>query len=129
MIIAKMNKYHNTKLETPDGKFDSKKEYQEWCQLKILEKAGLISDLERQKKFQLVPTIKTETETLRGTSYFADFFYFDKKRNSWIAQDSKGFKTDTYQIKKKLMLWLYPNIVFIESGKVYKEYKNIPKIC
>lgn len=128
-MIVKKNKYHNKKLETPDGKFDSKREYQEWCRLKLLQKAGLISALERQKEFQLIPTIRTEKETLRRTSYFADFFYFDTSLNVWVANDTKGYKTDVFQIKKKLMLWLYPNIVFVESGKVYKEYKNVLKIC
>lgn len=129
MMIVKKNKYYNQKIENHEGKFDSKKEYREWCQLKLLEKSGKITNLERQKEFQLIPTIRTEKETIRRTSYFADFFYFDNDKNAWVVQDTKGFKTDVYQIKKKLMLWLYPNIVFVESGKVYKEYKNIQKIC
>lgn len=128
-MIVKKNKYGNQKLNTPDGKFDSQKEYREWCQLKLLEKAGKITSLERQKEIQLIPTIRTQTETLRRTSYFADFFYFDNERQSWVIHDTKGFPTDSYKIKKKLVLWLYPNIVFVESGKVYKEYKNIQKIC
>lgn len=128
-MIAKRNKYNNKKLENIDGKFDSKREYQEWLRLKLLEKAGLISRLERQKEFQLIPTIRTETETLRRTSYFADFFYFDNNKNVWVVNDTKGYKTDVYQIKKKLMVWLYPNIVFVESGKVYKKYKNTQKTC
>lgn len=122
-------KYHNIKIKTPDGTFDSKKEYQEWCQLKLLQKAGIIKDLERQKEFQLIPSIYTETETLKKTSYYADFFYFDTTLGAWIARDTKGFQTETYKLKKKLMLWLYPQITFIESGNKLKIYKNkfIPK--
>ncbi len=117
-------KYGNKKINTPDGLFDSKKEYQEWCQLKLLQKAGEITELERQKEFQLIPTIKTNVETLRRVSYFADFFYFDKRLDCYVAQDTKGFQTDVYKIKKRLMLMLYPKIAFIESEKKKKIYKN-----
>nr|DAW57944.1 MAG TPA: Endonuclease [Caudoviricetes sp.] len=118
------NKYGNKKINTPDGKFDSHKEYSEWINLKILEKTGKIKNLERQKEFQLIPTIRTSQETLRRTSYIADFFYFDINLNSYVVQDTKGFPTPEYIIKKKLMLWLYPKIIFKESGKTLKIYKN-----
>lgn len=117
-MIAKSNKYHNTKLETSDGKFDSKKEYQEWLRLKHLEKLGLISHLERQKEFQLIPTIKTTKETLRRTSYFADFFYYDNNLDSWVIFESKGYKTKDYITKKKLLIYRYvinDDYIFIES--------------
>ena len=117
-------KYHNTKIKTPDGTFDSKKEYAEWKKLKLLEQAGIISNLERQKEFQLIPTISTTEGTLRRCSYFADFFYFDKTLNCWAVRDTKGFQTETYKLKKRLMLWLYPEIVFVESGKKIKTYRN-----
>lgn len=120
----KPNKYHNKKIITPDGKFDSKKEYNEWCRLKLLEKAKIIEKLERQKEFVLIPTIYTKEETLRRTSYIADFFYYDLALKSWVVRDSKGFPTPEYKIKKKLMLWRYPDIIFIESGNNMKVYKN-----
>lgn len=123
-----INKYKNKKITTPDGKFDSQREYQEWKKLKLLEEAGIISNLERQKEFQLIPTIRTTEETLRRTSYFADFFYFDKTLNSWVVRDTKGFPTEGYKLKKRLMLWLYPQIVFIESGKKIKTYINTMEV-
>lgn len=118
------NKYHNKKTSTSSGTFDSKKEANEWFTLKIREKAGEIESLERQKEFQLIPTIRTQHETLRRTSYIADFFYFDKLLKSWVVQDTKGFPTPEYKLKKKLFLWLYPQIIFIESGKKRKVYIN-----
>lgn len=117
-------KYFNKKTKTKDGTFDSKKEADEWFMLKIREQAGEISDLQRQVEFQLIPTIRTTAETLRRCSYIADFYYWDNARQSWVVQDTKGFKTDVYNLKKRLMLWLYPEIIFIESGKIQKIYKN-----
>lgn len=123
-----MSKYKNTRIETPDGIFDSKKEYKEWCQLKLLQKSGIISSLERQKEFQLIPTLYTSEGTIRRTSYVADFFYFDNQKNCWVSHDTKGFPTPEYKLKKKLMLWLYPNLLFVESGNTYKSYYNLHEV-
>jgi hypothetical protein len=51
-----MAKYHNKKTVSPDGiKFDSRRECQRWGELRLLERAGRISNLERQVKFELIP--------------------------------------------------------------------------
>ena len=47
------NKYRAQPVVTDEGRFASKKEYADWCALKLREKAGLISHLERQVKFPL----------------------------------------------------------------------------
>lgn len=101
-IEEMFNKYHNKKIDTPDGKFDSKYEYQKWCELKLLEKNGNISDLHRQVKFELIPSIKTACETLRSISYYADFIYI--KEGVMYVVDSKGYNTDVFQIKKRLLI-------------------------
>ena len=97
-------KYHSKKLDTPDGKFDSKKEYQEWLKLKALEKQGLITDLERQVGYVLIPAQYNEKGKLieYPCSYVADFVY--KNQGIEIVEDVKGFKTPEYVIKRKLML-------------------------
>ena len=61
-INAKQNKYHNKKVIVDNIKFDSKKEANRYNQLKLLEKANLISELELQKKYymQLVIMMKLE---------------------------------------------------------------------
>ena len=51
-----MNKYHAKKVETPDGVCASMREYQRWRELKLLQRAGKISGLQRQVKYELVPT-------------------------------------------------------------------------
>lgn len=93
------NKYGARKLTAPDGQvFDSVKEYHRWGCLKLLERAGKITDLRRQVKFELIP--KQEGE--RACYYIADFTYMEN--GELVVEDCKGFKTDVYKIKKKLML-------------------------
>lgn len=118
-------KYGNKKTKVNGETFDSKKELKDWRQLQMLEKSGEICCLERQKEFVLIPTIRTNVETLRKTVYRADFFYYDTRSERWTIQDSKGFPTPEYKLKKKLMLWLYPNYVFVESGNKYKVYDEV----
>ena len=51
-----MNKYHNKKVTTSDGiQHDSQKEARRWCELRLLERAGKITDLQRQVEFELIP--------------------------------------------------------------------------
>lgn len=102
MNIPKRNKYGARKLTSPDGqKFDSVKEFNRWGCLRLLERAGKISDLKRQVSFELIP--KQEGE--RACSYVADFTYIENGK--LVVEDCKGFKTDVYKIKKKLMKWVH----------------------
>ena len=96
------SKYGNRKLTAPDGqKFDSVKEYHRWGCLRLLERAGVIKDLKRQVKFELIPRIGNE----RPCNYIADFTYMENGK--LVVEDVKGVKTDAYKIKKKLMLWVH----------------------
>lgn len=98
-----MNKYGAKKVKAPDGQvFDSTKEFQRYGVLRLLERAGKISNLRRQVSFELIP--KQEGE--RACTYIADFAYTDEK-GDLIVEDSKGFRTDAYKIKRKLMLWVH----------------------
>ena len=57
------NKYGNVKTVTSDGiKHDSIKEANRWCELKLLERAGKITDLQRQVPFELIPAQYEEYE-------------------------------------------------------------------
>lgn len=122
-----VNKYRNTKITSQDGTFDSKYEYEEWCRLKLLERAGFIKNLQRQVQFHLIPTIRTTGETLRGISYFADFVY-EENGITYIV-DTKGYITDVFNIKKRLLINQYVNetTVFVERKKHKKDkiYKKV----
>ena len=105
MTMTFRSKYRNTPLETPDGRFDSQKEYKRWCVLKMMAKSGLIKNLTRQKKYILIPRQKANGRTVNECYYIADFVY--EENGVMIVEDCKGVKTDVYRIKKKLMLWRY----------------------
>lgn len=99
-------KYHSTKVNTADGRFDSKKEYKRWLQLKELQANGTISDLNRQVPFELIPHQKIGGKVAeRAVKYFADFTY--KVDGVLIVEDTKGLKTADYIIKRKLMLYVH----------------------
>jgi hypothetical protein len=112
-----MNKYKNKKAVVDGITFDSKKEAARYINLKCLEDAGLISDLQRQVSFELIPPQKLPqpykegtkmVRTLRGCSYKADFVYM--KQGLQIVEDVKSAITrhnPEYIIKKKLMLYRY----------------------
>lgn len=99
-------KYRAQKVDTPDGVFDSKKEYKRWLELKRMQEAGEIKYLTRQVKYELIPVQKLEGKVLEySVNYFADFTYYYK--DELVVEDVKGFKTPEYIIKRKLMLQQY----------------------
>lgn len=103
-----MNKYHSKKIATPDGKFDSKKEHRRWLQLKMMQEEGLIKDLRRQVPFELIPSQKKNGKVVeRPVKYVADFVYTQTRNSEEIVEDTKGFKTPDYIIKRKLMLYTH----------------------
>lgn len=102
-----MNKYHNKKIAYDGHKFDSKKEANYYNQLKLLQRAGLIRDLELQKTFILQPSFKLNNKTRRQITYIADFTYVSTEDNKIHVIDVKGFKTDVYNVKKKMFEYKY----------------------
>ena len=103
--------------------FDSMKEMQRFIELRYMEQAGLISDLQRQVKFVLIPaqrepdTVGKRGGVIKGRliehecAYIADFVYFDNEKQQTIVEDAKGCKDGgayaLFVIKRKLMLERY----------------------
>ena len=116
------NKYGNHKVVVDGSVYDSKKEARRWLELKCWEAHGIIKDLERQKKFILIPA-QFEPDTIgprggrkRGklleheVAYYADFCYTDAKTGEYIVEDAKSPITREnakYIIKRKLMLYIH----------------------
>lgn len=99
------NKYNNRKTKG----FDSAKEWRRNQELETLQRAGEISELNRQVPFVLMPsyTIADETtrqgfRTVREIRYIADFTY-RLKDGTRIIEDVKGVQTDVFKIKRKLL--------------------------
>lgn len=98
-LRKKQPKYHNKKVTDSKGNiFDSKKEYERWITLSILQKNGHIHSLQRQVTYVLIPAYKG---IQHGIRYIADFVYYENGKK--IIEDCKGFHTKEYIIKKKLM--------------------------
>ena len=99
----KQPKYGNQKVIVDGEKVaDSKHEYRRLNELKTLERAGEIKDLQTQVRYKLIPSQKICGKTERGVSYVADFVYWTKN-DKFVCEDAKGHKTADYIIKRKLM--------------------------
>lgn len=99
----KRAKYGNTKVEWEGLEFDSKKEYKRYRELLVMVKHHEITFPERQVEYVLIEANETE----KKTSYFADFRYKLISTGETVVEDVKGFRTDVYRIKKKLMVEKY----------------------
>ena len=129
-----MSKYRSKKVTINGITYDSKKEARRHIMLLDMERKGEIQDLERQVKFVLIPA-QREPDTIgprggvkkgkmieREVSYVADFVYMIPTHgqevdenghvcfwDGWdcVVEDTKGFRTKDYVIKRKLMLWVH----------------------
>ena len=107
------SKYKNKRTKIDGIVFDSKKEAERYVELKLLERSGIISNLQRQVRFEVVP--KT-SKNKRARFYVADFFYDADGRK--IIEDVKSAitkKNPVYSLKKALVLWRYPEFEFMET--------------
>ena len=97
----KKSKYNNKKIVIDGRVFDSKKEGARFIELRTMQWAGVITDLECQVEFKL------EVEGGMVASYLADFTY--NRSGQKIVEDvkSKVTKTAVYRLKKKLMKQIY----------------------
>lgn len=104
--VPKRSKYNAKKVCVDGITFDSKAEAKRYQELRLLEKGGAISDLQRQVTFILIPAqYKGKTCMERACKYIADFVYVENGNR--IVEDVKGAKTQEYIIKRKLMLYIY----------------------
>ena len=112
------SKYKAIKTTVNGIEFDSRKEARRYQELLLLERGKAISNLQLQVKFVLIPAQYEEVERYgknghrlkshrrlveKEVSYIADFVY--EEDGKLIVEDTKGFKTKDYIIKRKLMLY------------------------
>lgn len=123
-LAGRRNKYNNNR----SGGFDSTKEKNRYQELLLLERAGLIADLQRQVEYVLIPDQRANSREVyakgvnRGKSkpgqllerkccYRADFVYTDVNTGQIVVEDVKGYRKgaayDLFKVKRKLMLWRY----------------------
>lgn len=107
-VTPRRNKYNNQITEVDGIKFDSKKEADYYCQLKLLKRAGEIKDFGMQERFELLPTFKKNGTTFRSITYIADFVVVNNDGTTEVI-DVKGMETQTFKIKQKLFEYMYPD--------------------
>lgn len=107
------SKYGAVKTIIDGITFDSKAEARRYTILKLLEKQGLIKNLELQPKYLLQEGFKKNGKTYRAINYIADFRYWDCDRKCIVVEDVKGICTDTFRIKQKLFEYKYPDLTLM----------------
>lgn len=112
-LEPKKSKYRNIKVVIDGITFDSKREGDRYCKLKMMERAGEISELALQQSFELAPAVTINGKKKAALRYVADFVYLNKEQ-SLIVEDVKGMITDVYKIKRHLMKHLF-NIDILET--------------
>lgn len=105
--MRRYSKYNAKKTIVDGHPFDSKREAERYCELKLFLKAGEIRNLELQPRFLLQEGFIDKNEIKhKKIEYVADFFYIDKQGRN-VVEDVKGVLTDVYKIKKKIFLKIY----------------------
>lgn len=104
--LRKPSKMSNVRVVAESGeKFASKAEHARWVELKSKERIGLISNLQTQEVFVLVPgaVIVTPEGSRKKPPirYIADFTYY--QNGAKVVEDVKGFKTAMYLVKQHMM--------------------------
>ena len=96
--------------------FDSKLEAGRYIELKMMQKAGIISNLRLQPEYLLIPAFKKNGKAYRKTVYRADFEYIDKNGKT-IVEDTKGKETEVFRIKRKIFELKYKDLEIKEIKK------------
>ncbi|WP_249323475.1 DUF1064 domain-containing protein [Wansuia hejianensis] len=105
----KKNKYRNIKTQVDGITFDSKKEAEYYCKLKLLKQAGEIKDFGLQPRYELQPTFRKNGTTYRAITYVADFIITNLDGTTEVV-DIKGVETQVFKIKQKLFEYMYPDL-------------------
>lgn len=101
-------KYGNRKVTLDGHTFDSKQEASRYGELKLLERAGQITGLDLQPRFELIPKQRRDDgKPERACEYVADFRYTDVRTGKQVIEDAKGMRTRDYIVKRKLMLQVH----------------------
>jgi len=100
---TKSNKFGAVK----SGKHASKKEARRSAELTLMQKAGEIHNLREQVPYILIPAQRDDSGKLleRQIKYIADFVY--ERGGNEIVEDTKGFRTADYILKRKMLLFFH----------------------
>ena len=108
-----MSKYGNRKTQIDGITFDSQAEARRYQELRLLERAHHVSDLDCQPVLELQPKFKRDGKWIAAITYRADFAYTENGRR--VIEDVKGGKatrTALFNVKWKMAQYKYPEYVF-----------------
>lgn len=108
--MNRRSKYGAQKTTVDGIEFDSKAEAKRYGELRLLERAGKIKNLERQVRYDL------EVNGVKIGFYKADFRYWDQASSQHVVEDVKGMRTPVFAMKAKLMKALH-GIEVVEISK------------
>lgn len=94
------HKFNAQRTEVDGIFFASKREATRYSQLRLLERAGLISNLKCQVKMPVA------INGIHVMTYIADFTYWDKSKGEvpvLVTEDVKGFRTSEYKLKRRII--------------------------
>lgn len=111
------SKYGNESCEVDGIRFSSQLEARYYQRLKLLQRVGEVSEIKLQVPYILQPAYELPDGTkVRAIKYVADFVVsFSDGRKQVV--DTKGMRTPIYKLKKKMLLYKYPEINFVEVEK------------
>lgn len=97
----KRGKYGNRRVVVDGIRFDSQAEASRYFDLKHMERAGLIVNLELQ------PALPLLVNGVKVGVYKADFRYVDVETDRIVVEDVKGVRTAVYRLKKRMVKAIY----------------------
>lgn len=102
-----VNKYNSQRVSIDGYTFDSIRESQRYSELKLMEKAGEIIDLEVHPVIELQPAFTYRGKRIGAIKYEADFKYFSYIDEILVYEDVKGYETQTFKLKWKMLLYQF----------------------
>lgn len=112
--VAPETKFNNQKTDVDGIRFDSRKEAKYYEDLLWLQRTGTVKSIELQPEFVLQPGYEREGKKIRPIIYRADFKVTEADGHIYYV-DTKGMRTQVYLLKKKMLLYKYPDIDFREE--------------
>lgn len=112
--VAK-SKYGAKKTQVNGITFDSLAEAKRYRELMLLQRSGIVTDVQLQPSYTLIPGFKHKAtgKRVQAITYKADFLvtYADGHQE---IEDVKGMLTPVYKLKKKLFMNAYPELTIKE---------------
>ena len=103
-----MTKYHNRPLRVDGLRFDSRAEARRYQLLRLLERAGAISDLRVHPRYTLLGPSDVDWWQGPPWCYVGDFAYVEAGRH--VVEDVKGAETAMFRLKARVFRARYHQV-------------------